>query len=178
MPLAYALNRALPDSAVVEFQQTSQAAASVVEAKAEGYNVLGNPRPAVTAYIAQHQLNDGTYPSLAALMRDIAKQIADSGAVTKVPAPAVGNIRNDMYLTSEAIRFLMKDKESNLSKDDIGELNAYKSSQNCRGPARQAAGLDPCGRARAREHCSGGMSQTRVPPGIHRQHHSTLVPPL
>jgi PiT family inorganic phosphate transporter len=128
MPLAYALNRALPDSAVVEFQQTSQAAARVVEAKAEGYNVLGNPRPAVTAYIAQHQLNEGTYPSLAALMSDIANQIADSGAVTKVPAQAVGNIRNDMYLTSEAIRFLLKDKESDLSKDDIGKLNAYKSS--------------------------------------------------
>jgi PiT family inorganic phosphate transporter len=31
-----------------------------------------------------------------------------------------------MYLTSEAIRFLMKDKEAELSKDDIAKLNAYK----------------------------------------------------
>ena len=128
MPMAYALNRALPDSAVVEFQQTSQAAASVVDAKAAGYAVLGNPRPAVTAYIAEHQFNEGTYPSLAELMRDIAKQIADYGAVTKIPAEAVGNIRNDMYLTSEAIRFLLKDKEADLSKDDISKLNAYKAS--------------------------------------------------
>ena len=128
MPMAYALNRALPDSAGVEFQQTSQAAASVVEAKAAGYAVLGNPRPAVTAYIAEHQMNEGTYPSLAALMRDIAKQIANSGTVTKIPAEAVGNIRNDMYLTSEAIRFLLKDKEADLSKDDLGKLNAYKAS--------------------------------------------------
>jgi inorganic phosphate transporter, PiT family len=33
-----------------------------------------------------------------------------------------------MYLTSEAIRFLLKDKEADLSKDDLGKLNAYKTS--------------------------------------------------
>jgi inorganic phosphate transporter, PiT family len=33
-----------------------------------------------------------------------------------------------MYLASEAIRFLMKDKESDLSKDDITALNNYKRS--------------------------------------------------
>jgi PiT family inorganic phosphate transporter len=128
VPTAYALNRALPDSAVIEFQQTAQAAAKVVESKAAGYTVLGNPRPAVTAYVAQHQINEGTYPSLAALLRDISKQVADYGAVTKIPAEAVGNTRNDMYLTSEAIRFLMKDKEADLSKDDVAKLNAYKGS--------------------------------------------------
>src|SRR5476649_1029206 len=118
VPTAYALNKALPDSAVIEFQQTAQAAASVVETKAAGYNVLGNPRPAVTAYVAQHKINEGTYPSLAALLRDISKQVSDYGSVTKIPAEAVGNTRNDMYLTSEAIRFLMKDKEADLSNDE------------------------------------------------------------
>jgi inorganic phosphate transporter, PiT family len=33
-----------------------------------------------------------------------------------------------MYLASEAIRFLMKDKEADLSKEDIATLNAYKGS--------------------------------------------------
>ena len=128
VPTAYALNRALPDNAVIEFQQTAQAAAKVVESKAAGYNVLGNPRPAVTAYVAQHQINEGTYPSLAALLRDISKQVSDYGSVSKIPAEVVGNTRNDMYLTSEAIRFLMKDKESDLSKADVATLNAYKGS--------------------------------------------------
>ena len=128
VPTAYALNRALPDNAVVEFQQTAQAAAKVVDSKALGYTVLGNPRPAVTAYVAQHQINEGTYPSLAALLRDISKQVSDYGSVSKIPADAVGNTRNDMYLTSEAIRLLLKDKEADLSQADIGALNAYKGS--------------------------------------------------
>jgi inorganic phosphate transporter, PiT family len=43
----------------------------VIEGKAAGYNVIGNSRPAVTNYVAQHQINEGTYPSLAVLVRDI-----------------------------------------------------------------------------------------------------------
>ena len=31
-----------------------------------------------------------------------------------------------MYLTSEAIRFLMKDKENDLNKEEVATLNAYK----------------------------------------------------
>jgi PiT family inorganic phosphate transporter len=126
VPTAYALNRALPESAVIEFQQSAQAAATVVESKAAGYNVLGNPRPAVTAYVAEHKINEGTYPSLAVLLRDISKQVSDYGSVAKIPNEVVGNTRNDMYLTSEAIRFLLKDKESELSKSDVATLNAYK----------------------------------------------------
>ena len=33
-----------------------------------------------------------------------------------------------MYLVSEAIRFLMKDKESDLSTEEVGKLTAYKGS--------------------------------------------------
>jgi inorganic phosphate transporter, PiT family len=45
-----------------------------------------------------------------------------------MPAEAVGNTRNDMYLASEAIRFLMKDKENDLSKEEVAKLNSYKAS--------------------------------------------------
>jgi inorganic phosphate transporter, PiT family len=82
----------------------------------------------VTAYVALHKLNEGTFPSLAALMREISKQVSEYGSLTKIPAEAVGNTRNDMYLVSEAIRFLMKDRESDLSKEDITALNNYKRS--------------------------------------------------
>jgi inorganic phosphate transporter, PiT family len=128
VPTAYALNRALPESQLQAFAQTSQAASAVINQKAAGYNVLGNPRPAVTAYVTSRTINEGTFPSLAALVKDISEQITKYGSLAKVPNSVVGNTRNDMYLVSEAIRFLMKDKESDLSADDIKTLNAYKSS--------------------------------------------------
>ena len=100
----------------------------MIEKKASGYNVLGNPRPAVTAYVANHELNEGTFPSLAVLVQDISAQITKYGSLARMPANSVGNVRNDMYLASEAIRFLMKDKESDLSADDIQTLKSYKLS--------------------------------------------------
>ena len=128
VPTAYALNRALPDSQVAQFSVNSAAAARVVEQKAAGYSILGDPRPAVTAYVSQHKINEGTYPSLAVLIQDIDKQVKQYGSLSKIPAEAVGNTRNDMYLASEALRYLMKDKDNELSKDEVGTLNAYKQS--------------------------------------------------
>ncbi len=90
MPTAYALNRALPESHTPAFIEASTAASKVVEAKAAGYNVIGNPRPAVTAYITQHQISDGTYPSLAVLIKDIADQVKTYGSLAKVPAARGG----------------------------------------------------------------------------------------
>src|SRR5712672_1445932 len=59
VPTAYALNRALPASQIEQFTLNSTAASKVIEGKAAGYNVIGNPRPAVTNYVAQRQINEG-----------------------------------------------------------------------------------------------------------------------
>jgi PiT family inorganic phosphate transporter len=128
VPTAYALNRTLPDSQVAMFSTNSTAASKVIEGKAAGYNVTGNPRPAVTNYVASRTIDEGTFPSLAVLVRDISDQVHQYGNLAKVPAEVVGNTRNDMYLVSEAIRFLMKDKEAELNSGDVATLNAYKGS--------------------------------------------------
>lgn len=128
VPTAYALNRSMPASQMQEFRVTSEAAAAVVAAKAEGHSILGDPRPAVTAFVSQRKINEGTYPSLVVLIRSIADQVVNYGSLAKVPAEAVGNTRNDMYLASEAIRFVLKDKENELSKEEAGKLSAYKKS--------------------------------------------------
>ncbi|WP_439405161.1 inorganic phosphate transporter [Bradyrhizobium sp. DASA03076] len=128
VPTAYALNRALPESQIAAFIQNSEAASRIIEGKAAGYSVIGNPRPAVTNYVAQREVTGGTFPSLAVLVRDIARQVSTYGSLAKVPADLVGNTRNDMYLASEALRFLMKDKEAELSAADVAVLNAYKGS--------------------------------------------------
>jgi inorganic phosphate transporter, PiT family len=128
VPTTYALNRAMPLSQIAQFESNSQAASAVINANGAGYNVLGDPRPAVTAYVAQRQINEGTFPSLAVLVSDISRQVTQYGSIAKMPADKVGNTRNDMYLASEAIRFLMKDKEADLSPQDVATLTAYKKS--------------------------------------------------
>src|SRR5271170_2151400 len=128
VPTAYALNRALPESYMSTFTANSTAASKIIEAKAAGYNVIGDPRPAVTAYVHAHKLDDGTLPSLAVFIRNIASEVEQYGSIAKAPLAKVGNIRNDMYLASEALRVLMKDKESDLTPDQVATLNTYKRS--------------------------------------------------
>jgi inorganic phosphate transporter, PiT family len=128
VPTAYALNRSMPDSQIVVFQKASEAASKVIATKGAGHSIIGDPRPAVTQYVSQHSISEGTFPSLAALVKDVGDQVQKYGSLNKVPSEVVGNTRNDMYLTSEAIRFLMKDKQSDLSKDDVAILNTYKGT--------------------------------------------------
>ena len=129
VPTAYALNRAMPDTQMVEFGKTSTAAAEVIERKSSGFTISGgDPRAAVTNYVTDRHISEGTYPALAGLVKEISSQVTEYGSIRKVPAEAVGNTRNDMYLASEAIRFLLKDKANDLSKEDVATLGAYKKS--------------------------------------------------
>jgi PiT family inorganic phosphate transporter len=128
VPLAYALNHSMPDSEIATFRANSAAATRLIEAHAAGHNVLGNPRSAVTDYVSQRKINESTYPSLAVLVEEINAQVEQYGSLAKLPAEAVGNTRNDMYLASEAIRFLMKDRENHLAKEEVAKLNAYRKS--------------------------------------------------
>jgi PiT family inorganic phosphate transporter len=127
VPTAYALNHTPAPNHVESFRAASLAAAAVIEKQAAGYDVLGDPRPAVTLYVSQRKLNEGTFVSLAALVKDIANRVDQYGSIAKIPATSVGNVRNDMYLASEALRFLMKDKENALSKPEVAILNTYKA---------------------------------------------------
>ena len=128
VPTTYALNRAVPDSFLPQFAQTSAAASKIIDSRAAGYAITGDPRPAVIGFVREKRLEDGVYPALAALMRDIADQVRGYGSLAAVPADKVGNARNDMYLTSEALRTLPKVQDSQLSPEDGKVLAKYKSS--------------------------------------------------
>jgi inorganic phosphate transporter, PiT family len=76
--------------------------------------------------VHDHKLVEGTFPALAVFMRNIADEVTHYGSLAKVPFDKVGNARNDMYLASEALRFLTKDKEAGLKPEDVTTLNNYK----------------------------------------------------
>jgi len=125
-PTAYALNRAVPESHTPQFIAAAQAASKVISAHGAGFDILGDPRPAVTDYIHAHKISEGTYPSLAVLVKQIGDEVQQYGSLAKTPTDKVQNVRNDMYTASEAIRVLAKDKESELKPDEAATLNAFK----------------------------------------------------
>jgi PiT family inorganic phosphate transporter len=66
-------------------------------------------------------------PAVAALSRSIASQVREYGSLRRLPHESVQNVRNDMYLTSEVIRRLVRDPATaKLTRDDADLLNAYR----------------------------------------------------
>ncbi|MGC9957497.1 inorganic phosphate transporter [Roseiarcus sp.] len=125
-PTAYALNRAPPEGHAAQFIASAHAASKIVEAHGAGYNVIGDPRPAVTDYVHAHHIAEGTYPSLAVLVKDISDSVEQYGSVARTPLDKVQNLRNDMYLASEAFRVLAKDKENELTAEEKGQIADFK----------------------------------------------------
>ncbi len=110
-PTAFALNRAIPESETPAFVQTSQQAATIFQAHASGAPATdpGHARGLVDTALKTRQLDKPeVYAALASLSTDIATKIRNYGAISHVPAEAVSNVRNDMYLTAEAVRILPK----------------------------------------------------------------------
>lgn len=66
-------------------------------------------RAVLTDYIRTKKLNPQVMSAVASTTGSIAAQVKEYGSLNNVPAHTVGNVRNDMYLVSEAIRFLQKD---------------------------------------------------------------------
>jgi len=126
VPTAYALNRAMPASQMVPFiaiaKTTQQSLGQYVQDPSPA-----DPRAVLSSYIRTHTWNDEVLPALKSLTGSIAEQVKASGSFAKVPAAMVTNVRNDMYLTSEAVRVFNKDRHNVvLNAETRGNLNAFK----------------------------------------------------
>ena len=128
VPMAYALNRAMPVeemtrfAALAQVTQQSLAKVSLVPAPASDEQA----RTELSSYIRTRNLAPVTVPALARIAGSIGIQVKEHGSLARVPAAAVANVRNDMYLASEAIRFLQKDKGVSFDDDTRANLKAYK----------------------------------------------------
>jgi inorganic phosphate transporter, PiT family len=108
-----------------------QAAQSVFQTHA------GNATPPATAAAARATVGEAlktkeankpeVFAALATLIGDIAQQVKDYGAIQAVPAAATSNVRNDMYLASDAVR-VMGASPVGFSSADMASLKSLRSS--------------------------------------------------
>jgi PiT family inorganic phosphate transporter len=126
-PTAYALNRTMPASSTQAFIQSGAAAEAVFLAHAKGQPVLpsGAARQIVGAALRDKTLNrPDVFAGLATLTDEISVNVKSYGSVAHVPAAATPNMRNDMYLASEAIRLLPK-QGAKFAGPEAKALKAY-----------------------------------------------------
>ncbi|MBS0369427.1 MAG: inorganic phosphate transporter [Proteobacteria bacterium] len=125
VPLSYALNRAMPASEVTQFAAVAHVTQEAL-LKAAPMAPPAAPRDVLSTYIRSKDLTPEVLPALAALSGAIEEQVKQSDSLAKVPADSVANVRNDMYLVSEAIRFIEKNEAVKLDDDARTNLKAFK----------------------------------------------------
>ncbi|WP_230769295.1 inorganic phosphate transporter [Sphingomonas sp. Leaf4] len=130
VPTAYALNRAVPAQYEAQFATNSAAALRVLGPRAQ---VQAAPEEAAArtraqSYIASHKIAADTVPAVSTMIGAIDQQVREYGRLAKVPAAVSGNMRNDMYLTSEAIKRLSKENALALTDADKQVLTEYRGS--------------------------------------------------
>ncbi|MDR5761306.1 anion permease [Caballeronia sp. LZ035] len=126
VPTAYALNKAVSPAETQAFVAVAHEASAVFAKYTNGAPASSDPRADTQAYVRTRQLSSGTMPALKQLTDMIAKQVGASGSLAAVPQNEVDNVRNNMYLASEAIRLMEKAQQPVFATEDRAIVDAYK----------------------------------------------------
>ncbi len=129
-PTAYALNRTVPESATPAFVQAATSASAAYAAHGQPMTSVEAARARVTAALRTKKVADtAVYGGLATLSDDVAERIGGYGSLGKVPAAAVPNLRNDMYLVLDTTKLVTADRGAQATFTDaqVKTLKAYNT---------------------------------------------------
>jgi PiT family inorganic phosphate transporter len=126
VPTTYALNHAVTPRQSQDFIAVSQQAAQTLDKYVEASAAIGDPRDDVTEFIRTKEFKPNTMLAMRSLVNAVGTEMAQFKDLAKVPNDQVRNFRNDMYLTSEALRIMQKSGKPQLAAADVAVLKNYK----------------------------------------------------
>ena len=128
VPTAYALNHAVTGNDIQAFIAASEQAGHILDRHVDKSGILGaDARAEVTDYIRTKQLQPDTVLALRELVEDLNHEVVLYKEFKQVPSKDQANVRNDMYVASEAIRMMQKSKNPAFSAEENTALTNYKS---------------------------------------------------
>jgi len=128
VPTAYALNHAVSPMEVQDFIAASEQAGHILDRHVDKNAILGpDARAEVTDYIRTKQLQPDTILALRELVEDLNHEVALYKVFKSVPPQDQTNVRNDMYVASEALRLMAKNHNPAFTPEETAALNNYKS---------------------------------------------------
>ncbi|MGB8416761.1 inorganic phosphate transporter [Paraburkholderia sp.] len=130
VPTAYALNKAVTPAQTQTFVTVAHQASAALGRYASGAPSSVNPRADVEAYVRTRHLAPATLPAVQQLTDTVAQQITTAGSIAAVPPELVDNVRNNMYLVSEAIRLMEKSKQPAFATEDRAIIDNYMQQLN------------------------------------------------
>jgi PiT family inorganic phosphate transporter len=128
VPTAYALNHAVTGADMQKFAVSSQQAGQILDRHVDKTGILGaDARTEVTDYIRTKQIQPATVLALRELVEDLNHEVGLYKEFKAVPAGQQTNVRNDMYVASEAIRLMVKNHNPAFTPAEAASLNTYKA---------------------------------------------------
>lgn len=128
VPTAYALNHAVSPAQVQSYIVASERADQILERHVvSGATVPVNARETVSDYIRTGNLQADTVVALRKLIDETTHEISLYKQYKAVPPQEQANVRNNMYLASEAIRLMTKANNPGFSADERAALESYKA---------------------------------------------------
>jgi inorganic phosphate transporter, PiT family len=128
VPTAYALNHAVSPAQVQSYIVASEHAGQILEKRVAPTAALTpDARQTVTDYIRTRQLQPATILALRKLINDTTREIGLYKQYKAVPPQEQANVRNNMYVASEALRLMLKNNEPAFTADERKALESYKS---------------------------------------------------
>ena len=130
VPTAYALNKAVTPEQTQTFVAVAHQASAVFAKYAPGAPASTNPRADVETYVRTRQMTPATLPAVQQLTDTVAQQVTAAGSISTVPPSLVDNVRNSMYVISEAIRLMEASKQPAFTADDRAVIDNYNKQLN------------------------------------------------
>jgi PiT family inorganic phosphate transporter len=130
VPTAYALNHAVGFGQVQNFAAISEQAEQVFGHYVSPNAVISDSRTELTDYIRTKEFNQNTMLAARQLTEEVQNEVLLYKTLKSVPANQQQNVRNDMYVVSEALRLMAKNAGKNgtptFTADENKALGAYK----------------------------------------------------
>ena len=128
VPTAYALNHAVTAHDIQDFIAASEQAGHILDRHVDKSGILGpDARSEVTDYIRTKQIQPDTILALRELVEDLNHEVALYKVFKSVPPQDQANVRNDMYVASEAIRLMQKSGNPAFTAQENAALKNYKT---------------------------------------------------
>jgi PiT family inorganic phosphate transporter len=128
VPTAYALNRTMHEADVTHFVTVSAQAQTALSHYTDdaAAQQIGDARATALQMVRDRKATPQGVAALAVLAKGISDQVNEYHSMANVPSGSMVNIRNDMYVVSEGLRYLSKAADLKVSDADKSVLASYK----------------------------------------------------
>jgi PiT family inorganic phosphate transporter len=128
VPTAFALNRT-PDSVMLDqFRASSAALVQTLGTYADPKISVADPHAVVAEAVQSKSWKPETTVAMVGFLRDLDSRMVNYKSLANVPTDLVSNLRNDLYLVSEALKLVDKKKQLKVSAEDLKVFTTFHSA--------------------------------------------------